>query len=80
MVSLRVECLPYAPDHEGPVRLLLLDIDRQTLATLRFTPNRARDAGPAISRLLGRFLPASDSQKVADGLLKAAIKVWSARN
>lgn len=80
VASLRVECLPHAHDHEGPVRLLLVGEGGRTLATLKFTPNRARDAGPTLSRLLTHLLPQSEADRVADGLLKAAIKVWSARN
>lgn len=80
VVCLRVECLPYAPDEDGPVQLLLLDGAEKVLATLRFTPERARDAGPALSRLLAQFLPRPQSYRVADGLLKAAVRVWAARN
>lgn len=80
VTSLRVECLPYASDAEGPVRLLLIGEADRTLATLRFTPERARDAGPALSKLLAHFLPRAESYRVADGLLKGAVRVWSTRN
>ena len=78
--SLRVECMLYATDREGPVRLVLVGADDETLATLRFTPDRARDAGPAVSRLLSQFMPRGESHRVADGLLKAAVRVWASRN
>lgn len=77
---LRVDCMPYADDAEGPVRLILLDGGMNVLATLKFTPERARDAAPAISKLLAQFLPRTDGYRVADGLLKAAVRVWATRN
>lgn len=80
VASLRVECVTHAHDYEGPVRLLLVGESGKTLAILRFTPSRARDAGPALSKLLTHLLPPSEARRVSDGLLKAAIKVWSARN
>lgn len=80
VACLRVECIPYANDSEGPVRLILAGGGGKDLATLSFTPDRARDAGPAIAKLLAQFLPAAESHRVADGLLKAAVRVWAARN
>lgn len=80
VASLRVECLPHAHDHEGPVRLLLVGEGGRTLATLKFTPSRARDAGPVLSRLLTHLLPRSEADRVSDGLLRAAMKVLSTRN
>ena len=80
VACLRVECMPYAPDSEGPIRLILVGWGGRSLATLSFTPDRARDAGPAISKLLAQFMPRVESHRVADGLLKAAVRVWSARN
>lgn len=80
VVSLRVECMPYAADAEGPIRLILVGSSEKALATLSFTPERARDAGPAIAKLLAQFLPRAESYRVADGLLKAAVRVWAARN
>lgn len=80
VVSLRVECVPYVADAAGPVRLVLVGAEDKTLATLRFTPERARDAGPAISKLLAQFMPKVESYRVADGLLRAAVRVWSVRN
>lgn len=78
--SLRVECMPHAWDCDGPVRLVLVGNGGEPLATLSFTPERARDAGPAIAKLLARFLPVAESERLADGLLNAAVRVWATRN
>jgi len=77
---IRVECLPHAHDSEGPVRLVLIGEDDHTLFTMRFTPAQARDSGLAVARLLRLLLPTTNTHRLSDGLLRAARRVWSARN
>lgn len=80
-IRIRVECLPYARDHEHPIRLVLVDSDTdQELTELRFTPTRANDTADSIAELLGEFVPRLQISRLADGLRTAAIKVWAARN
>jgi hypothetical protein len=79
-VRIRVEIIPHAHDHEGPIRLVLVDDDGNDLTELRFTPTRAADSAASLARLLGNYMPPQQSWKLADGLRKAAIKVWASRN
>lgn len=79
-LRLRVECAPYAPDSRRPIRLVLADGEGNDLTALRFTPARAEDAAGSIAGLLMRFIPAEESQRIAEGLKSAAIRVWATRN
>lgn len=79
-VRLRVECLPHVSDDEYPIRLVIVDDDDVELAELKFTPQKAVDTAVPLARVLADFIPATDRQKLADGLRLAAIKVWAARN
>jgi hypothetical protein len=79
-VRLRVECVPTARDDQHPIRLVITDDVGTELAELLFTPSRAYDTAGSLAQLLGQFMPARQSWKLADGLRKAAITVWAARN
>lgn len=75
-----VECNPYAPDEDYPIRLSVVNNDGIVLTELKFTPARARDTGYSVARLLSDFIPRTDSNKLAEGLRNAAAKVWATRN
>jgi hypothetical protein len=79
-VRIRVEVVPYARDEDGPVRLVVVDEDDDTLMELRFSPARAKAGAFAIARILSRTLPQHQSYQIAAGLRTAAIKVWASRN
>jgi hypothetical protein len=77
---IRVECNPYVPDTEFPIRLVVADSRDVTLTELKFTPERAHETAYSITRLLAQFIPRTDSHRLAQGLRSAAVKVWSTRN
>jgi hypothetical protein len=79
-VRIRVECVPTAKDADLPIRLILAGPDDETLTELKYTPARAYDTAGSLARLLSQFMPSRQSWKVAEGLRKAAITVWSTRN
>lgn len=79
-IRILVECNPYAPDAEFPIRLLVVDAADTVLTELKFTPARARETAYSVSRLLGHFIPRAYSHRLAEGLRTAAAKVWATRN
>lgn len=79
-IRIRVECDLYASDAEFPIRLLVVDDNDDVLTELKFTPTTARETAYSVTRLLGHFVPLSDSHKLARGLCDAAAKVWAIRN
>jgi hypothetical protein len=79
-MRIRVEIVPYVSDEEGPVRLVVVGEDDDTLMELRFSPARAKAGAFAIARVLSRTLPQKQSYQIAVGLRTAAIKVWATRN
>ena len=79
-IRIRVECDIYATDEDFPIRLLVVDENEEILTELKFTPTSARDTAYSVTRLLGHFVPLSDSHKLAEGLRSAAAKVWATRN
>lgn len=79
-VRVRVECIPTARDEDHPIRMVIVDDDDTELARMKFTPAQANDSAAALARLMGQFLTARQAWKLADGLRKAAVTVWAARN
>jgi hypothetical protein len=79
-IRIRVECDPYAPDSDFPIRLVVVDTDEAVLTELKFTPSRARETAYSVGRMLTFFIPASQSHKLAEALRTAAAKVWATRN
>jgi hypothetical protein len=79
-IRIRVECNPYAPDSEYPIRLLVVGDGEEVLTELKFTPARARETAYSVGRMLTFFIPASYSHKLAEALRTAAAKVWATRN
>lgn len=79
-VLVRVECTPHATDAEVPIRLLVLNADGKTLIRMNFTPDQARSSAQRVSRILSWFIPVDSARRIGDGLLRAAVTVWSTRN
>lgn len=79
-IRIRVECNPYAPDEDFPIRLLVVDAADAVLTELKFTPARARETAYSVGRLLGYFIPLTDSHKLAAALRASAARVWATRN
>ena len=79
-IRIRVECNPYAPDEDFPIRLVVVDTDDAVLTELKFTPTRARDTAYSVGRLLGYFIPLANSHRLATAMRDAAAKVWATRN
>jgi hypothetical protein len=77
---IRVECNPYAPDADFPIRLIVADSRDEIITELKFTPERAHETAYSITRLLAQFIPRADSHRLAQGLRAAAVKVWATRN
>lgn len=79
-IRIRVECTPFSPDEDFPIRLRVVDLDDVLLTELKFTPVTAREAAYSVGRLLGHFLPSPDSHRLASALRAAAVRVWATRN
>lgn len=79
-IRIRVECNPYAADKDFPIRLLVVDAADVLLTELKFTPTSARDTAYSVRRLLGYFIPLTDSHRLATALRTAAARVLAARN
>lgn len=79
-IRIRVECSLYASDDDFPIRLLVVDESEHVLTELKFTPTTARESAYSVTRLIGLFVPRSESHKLAEGLRHAAAKVWAVRN
>lgn len=79
-IRICVECNPYLPDEQFPIRLLVVDAADRVLTELKFTPSRARESAFSVARLLAHFIPRADSHRLAEGLRNAAVKVWVTRN
>lgn len=79
-LRIRVECKPYAPDADFPIRLVVADAADVVLTELKFTPTSARDTAYSVTRLLAHFIPRADTHRLAEGLRTAAVRVWATRN
>jgi len=79
-IRIRVECNPFSPDAEFPIRLRVVGDGDVLLTELKFTPTTAREAASSVGRLMGYFLPSPDSRKLASALRTAAARVWATRN